>query len=141
MLATGGANFVPSRVKTNSGATLQNMLAYYTGTRDTCVDAMRFDQVRALCTDGCLGIGEHRGREPSPVGSKKRKKGGRNVSRKQTAYFSWCTQQCSKASAREEVVIQSRVSVWHIWWRTPLLISVPWYYVTGCSGNHGTGVT
>ena len=64
----------------------------------------------------------------------------RNVTREQACgLFSWCTQQCSTASAREEVMMQSRVSGWHIWWRTPLRIGVSWYYVTGCSGQPRCG--
>ena len=64
----------------------------------------------------------------------------RNMTREQACgFFSWCTQQCSTASAREEVAMQSRVSGWHMWWRTSSRIGVSWYHVTGCSGQpwHG----
>ena len=64
----------------------------------------------------------------------------RNVTREQACgLFSWCTQQCSTASAREEVTMQSRVSGWHIWWRVSSCIGVSWYHVTGCLGQPRRG--
>ena len=77
MLVTGGDNIVRIELsgassvwvsKTNSGATLREMLAYSSRTRVSVWAAWVFVK------DGCEGIGEHRGSEPQPVGSKKKRK-------------------------------------------------------------------
>ena len=104
---------------------------------------MGFCQAWALYTDDCDGIGEHQGSEPPPVGSKKEKITARcsMTTEKACGFFSWYMQQCSTVSAIEEVMMQSRVSGWHIWWRTSLCIGVSWYYLTGRSEQprHGSG--
>ena len=104
---------------------------------------MGFCQARALCMDDCEGIGKHQGYEPPPVDSKKEKITARHsmTTEKACGFFSWYTQQCSTVSAREEVMMQSKVSCWHIWWRTSLCIGISWYYLSGRSEQprHGSG--
>ena len=118
------------------GATLWEIVVYPLGhashKRGPCFQAW------ALSMDSCKGIDNHRGSEPSPVGS------GNSVAelhqRAGMWFTAWCTQQCSTASERAAMMMKSRVSGGIFGGRESLCIGVLWYYVTGCLGNHGAEV-